>query len=102
MAISTKQRLPFLPLTVRSVAPTQQPDWALICDQQIKLIAAFQDSASLVSVALEALQAARATTAKIEYERLLGYVEQAILRAEQARLNLEEHMHAHAGLEISR
>ena len=84
------------------MALTPQPAWALICDQQIKLIATFQAAASLLNVALEALQAARATTAKIEYERLRDYVKQAKLRVEQARLNLEEHLHAHACLEISK
>ncbi len=62
-----------------------------MCDKQHKFLKAYQRAVNTFSVALDALEASRGCIGPEEYKRMEGYVEQARLNAEQARIDLERH-----------
>ncbi len=66
-----------------------------ICPECFRLVRAYQKSVTLFSTALEALQAARAATVQIEYQRMWGYVQEAKASAEEARQDLDKHTQEH-------
>jgi hypothetical protein len=86
-----KQRPPLLPLTCHMDAGQQ----TAICPECFRLVRAYQKSVTVFSTALEALQAARAATVKIEYQRMWGYVQEAKASAEEAREDLDKHTQEH-------
>lgn len=66
-----------------------------MCKEHAKLLKAYQESVTKFSTTLEALEAARPTVLRHEYQRMAGYVEQARLKSEQARSELETHTTEH-------
>lgn len=65
------------------------------CEEYNRLLGAYTKSLDLYSAALTALKEARPTTTKEEYKRLLGYVQQARTKSEEARLAWEVHRNQH-------
>lgn len=70
-------------------------DCTVMCEHHRELLDLYQKAVSRFSTTLEALQAAHATVSKQEYGRLYGYLEQARIASEQARLDLERHVAEH-------
>ena len=66
-----------------------------MCEHHRELLDSYQHAVSRFSAALEALKASQATVSKQEYDRLYGYVEQARIACEEARLTLERHVAEH-------
>ena len=66
-----------------------------MCERHTELLAAYQKAVALFSTTLDALQLARSTASKAEYDRMRGYVEQTRLLAENARIDLEVHVAEH-------
>jgi hypothetical protein len=66
-----------------------------MCEEHAKLFNAYLQSVATFSTTLDAIAAAGASVPRHEYERLAGYVEQARLKSEQARANLERHATEH-------
>jgi hypothetical protein len=66
-----------------------------MCDKQHELLKSYQRGVNTFSVALDALEASRGIIEQEEYKRMEGYVEQARLNAEQARIDLERHRGEH-------
>jgi len=66
-----------------------------MCAEHRALLDTYHKAVALYSTAVEALKASRGTTSKDDYARHYGYVEQTRLKAEQARLDLENHVVTH-------
>ena len=66
-----------------------------MCAAHRELLDVYQQAVSRFGAALEALKAAQGGIPKQEYDRLYGYVEQARINSEQARLDLERHIAEH-------
>jgi hypothetical protein len=66
-----------------------------MCEEYAKLLKAYQQSLALFSLTLGALQAARATVPREESRRQAGYFEQARMRSDQARAELDKHTAEH-------
>ena len=66
-----------------------------MCERHRELLDLYQKQVAHYSAALEAFQLARRTATKPDYDRHYGYVEQSRMKAEQARLNVEEHVSEH-------
>jgi hypothetical protein len=66
-----------------------------MCQEHGNLLQAYQRAAAMLSTTLEALEASRSTAPIHEYERLARYVDQYRLKAEQARIKLEQHTAEH-------
>ena len=66
-----------------------------MCDRHGELLSAYQKAVALFSTTLDALQAARSTASKAEYDRMRNYVEQTRLISEDARMDLERHVAEH-------
>lgn len=65
------------------------------CEEHGKRLKVYQASVATFSVTLDALAAARASVLRDEYQRLAGYVEQARLTSERARVELDRHTAEH-------
>jgi hypothetical protein len=70
-----------------------------MCEEYVRLLQAYRKAVARYSSTLDALEAARATVRKHEYQRMTGYVEQARLTSEQARTDLERHTLEHECIE---
>jgi hypothetical protein len=68
---------------------------AIMCDKQHELLKTYQRAVNTFSIALDAMEASRGCIGPEEYKRMEGYVEQARLNAEQARIDLERHKAEH-------
>ena len=66
-----------------------------MCDRHRELLDIYQNAVARYSATLEALKMARTSPSKQDYDRHYGYVEQARIKAEQARLDLETHIAEH-------
>ena len=66
-----------------------------VCAEYAELLKAYQQSMALFSLTMGALEAVRATVSKDEYWRQVGYLEQARMRADQARAELDKHTTVH-------
>jgi RNase P subunit RPR2 len=66
-----------------------------MCERHWELLEAYQRAVALFSTTLDALQASRATVKKVEYDRMRNYVEQTRLIAEDARMDLQQHVTEH-------
>jgi hypothetical protein len=66
-----------------------------MCEHHRELLDLYRQAVSRFSATLEALRASQGTVSKQEYDRLYGYVEQARMASEQARLALERHVAEH-------
>jgi hypothetical protein len=66
-----------------------------MCEEYAKLLKAYQHSMALFSLTLGALEAARATVPTDEFRRQAGYLEQARMRSDQARAELDKHTAEH-------
>lgn len=66
-----------------------------MCQQYTELLSAHQKAVALFNRAIEAMEAARPTSAKPEYERMVKYAEQAHGRMEQAADALKAHAATH-------
>ncbi len=66
-----------------------------MCEEHAKLLKAYQESVATFSMTLDALTASRATVQKHEYQRMAGYAEQARLKSDQARDDLDRHAMEH-------
>jgi hypothetical protein len=62
-----------------------------MCEERCSLLKIYQETVATFSTTLYALEAARSTVSRVEYERLAGYVDQARLNSEVAREDLEKH-----------
>jgi hypothetical protein len=69
-----------------------------MCDEYGSLLSEYQKAVSRFSTTLVALEAGRRTVGRAEYARMLGYVDQARLYSERARINLEKHTAEHGCL----
>ena len=66
-----------------------------MCERHSQLLEAYQKAVALFSMTLDALQAGRSTATKVDYDRMRHYVEQTRLIAENARIDLEQHVLEH-------
>jgi hypothetical protein len=66
-----------------------------MCQQYTELLGAYQEAAVLFNRVLEAMEAARPTAAKLEYQRIVKYAEQAHARMEEKLDELKTHAAAH-------
>jgi hypothetical protein len=66
-----------------------------MCEHHRELLDLYRQAVSRFSATLEALKASQGTVSKQEHDRLYGYVEQARMASEQARLDLERHIAEH-------
>jgi hypothetical protein len=66
-----------------------------MCEHHRELLDMYQKAVSRFGATLEALRVSQGTISKQEYDRLYGYVEQARMASEQARLDLERHVAQH-------
>jgi len=66
-----------------------------VCEEYTKLLKAYQQSMALFSLTLGALEAAIATVPREQSRRQAGYLEQARVRSDQARAELDEHATRH-------
>jgi FixJ family two-component response regulator len=65
------------------------------CEEYTRLLKAYQESMALFSLTVGALEAARATVPIDEFRRQAGYLEQARMRSDQARAELDKHATEH-------
>ena len=66
-----------------------------MCEKHRELLKAYREAVATFSTKLDALEAARATAARVEYRRMAGNVDQARLDSEKARIALEKHTAEH-------
>ncbi len=66
-----------------------------MCHQYTELLGAYQKALALFDGVVEAMEAARPTSAKLEYQRIVKYAEQAHARMEEAGDKLKAHAAAH-------
>src|ERR1700733_9491548 len=60
-----------------------------MCAEHARLLKAYQQSMALFSLTLVAFEAAKATVSRDEFRRQAGYFEQACMRGDRARVELE-------------
>jgi hypothetical protein len=65
------------------------------CEEYTRLLKAYQESMALFSLTVGALEAARATVPRDEFGRQVGYLEQARMRSDQAKAELDKHATEH-------
>ena len=65
------------------------------CEEKLRRLESCETSAARLKLTEKALRAARATVSHQEYERMLGYNEQAQAQSENSRLELEHHIAQH-------
>ena len=63
-----------------------------MCERHATLLSKYQKAVATFSSTLTALEEARATLSRDEYQRIAGYVDQARIEAEHARIELERHI----------
>jgi exonuclease VII small subunit len=66
-----------------------------MCNEHAQLLKNYQKAVATFSEALEALEAARATVSRDEYQRMAGYVDQAHTKWQHARDALQQHTAEH-------
>jgi hypothetical protein len=66
-----------------------------MCEEHRDLLKAYREAVATFSRTLEALETARATAARAEYQRMARRVEEARLDSEKARIALEKHTAEH-------
>jgi hypothetical protein len=66
-----------------------------MCERQAELLSAYLKAVATFSTTLSALEAARATVLRHEYDRLANYVNQAHSRSDLAKNELEKHTSEH-------
>jgi hypothetical protein len=67
----------------------------MICEEKIRLMAEYEEAASVFSKAVKELRLRMGTSPREEYKRLAQNSNEARVTAEQARLSLEQHISAH-------
>lgn len=67
----------------------------MTCEEKARLVAEYEISAKKFSEAVTELQRKIGTSTRIEYERLSSGADELLLKSEQARLALEQHVAAH-------
>jgi hypothetical protein len=82
--------------TSSGLGPIRIPELSTCpCERHDELMAAYRKAQALFSMTLDALEASRAAASKAEYERMRNYTEQTRLSAEDARMDLEQHIAEH-------
>jgi hypothetical protein len=66
-----------------------------MCAEHARLLKAYQQSMALFSLTLVAFEAAKATVSRDEFRRQAGYFEQACMRGDRARVELDKHKLEH-------
>ena len=66
-----------------------------MCEEHRDLLKAYREAVATFSGTLEALETARATAARDEYQRMAQQVEEARLGSEKTRIALEKHTAEH-------
>jgi hypothetical protein len=66
-----------------------------MCEEHAKLFNDYLQSVATFSTTMDAMAAAGASVPRHEYERLAEYVEQARLKSDQARADLQRHATEH-------
>jgi hypothetical protein len=67
----------------------------MICEEKIRLMAEYEEATSVFSQAVKELRRKIGTSPREEYKRLAQNSTDARVKAEQARLTLEQHISAH-------
>jgi hypothetical protein len=67
----------------------------MICAEKTRLVAEYEEATSVFSQAVKELRRKIGTSSKEEYKRLERISSEARVKAEQARLALEQHISAH-------
>jgi hypothetical protein len=80
----------------------KEPDLLIpMCERHAQLLRAYQKAVAVHSTTLDALEAARPTTSRQEYERLTRYVEQAHSNMSLAPYQMKMHARAHDCLPLA-
>jgi len=66
-----------------------------MCEGHRELLTAYREAIATLSSALDALEAARPTTGRAEYQRMAKRVDEAQAASEKAKVALEKHTREH-------